>query len=133
MKRRVGVPNPDGAVWGSALAPLTGIAETVPEEPPLKKFKALFEASKPQSSAWDALRSGSGMEDLLASAEVDLGRSQTQSQTPGMGSSAEEVPRTAAVREEVGAVRGEEVGVGAKVALPGFSEVEAATRMDARA
>ena len=100
MKRRVGVPNPDGAVWGSALAPLTGIAETVPEEPPLKKFKALFEASEPQSSAWDALQSGSGMEDLLASAEVDLGRSQTQSQTPGMGSSAEEVPRTAAVREE---------------------------------
>ena len=44
LKRRVGVPNPDGAVWGSALAPLTGIAETVPEEPPLKKFKALFEA-----------------------------------------------------------------------------------------
>ena len=45
----------------------------------------------------------------------------------------EEVEAAAAVREEVGAARGEEVGVGAKVALPGFSEVEAATRMDARA
>ena len=81
---------------GHALAALTGIAEMMQEEPPLKKFKAPFEASESQSSAWDALRSGSAMEDSLASAEVHLGCSQTL----GMGSSAEVVPPTAAVREE---------------------------------
>lgn len=86
-------------MWGSALAPMSGIAETVEEEPPLKKFKALFDASAPESSGWDALQSGSGVEYLLA---LDTGISQTQSESLGLGmsTSAEEVPRTAVVREE---------------------------------
>ncbi|KAF8966816.1 hypothetical protein BDZ97DRAFT_1985838 [Flammula alnicola] len=46
LKRRVGVGGPDGQIGLESPALLSGIEETI-REPPLKKFKALFEASNP--------------------------------------------------------------------------------------
>ncbi|KAF8175759.1 proline-rich protein [Pholiota molesta] len=51
LKRRVGVAAPED----QASSMLSGIAETMEEEPPLKKFKALFDASHPDGAEYDSL------------------------------------------------------------------------------
>ncbi|KAJ6525311.1 proline-rich protein [Mycena vulgaris] len=87
LKRRVGVSVPMDHIQAMASnALVSGIEPETGEEPPLKKFKALFEASDPTRSGAESFVQGSGAfdEDELMSM-ANLG-SQTQSEETQSGS-----------------------------------------------
>ncbi|KAJ7781780.1 proline-rich protein [Mycena maculata] len=81
LKRRVGVVAPDETHESRISAALNLESSETGEEPPLKKFKALFDASHPTRSGADSFVQESGAfddEELMSMANVG---SQTQSQT----------------------------------------------------
>ncbi|KAJ7259594.1 hypothetical protein B0H12DRAFT_1232065 [Mycena haematopus] len=101
LKRRAGTSAPVETLISNAI--MSGIEPETGEEPPLKKFKALFEASDPRRSGAESFVQGSGAfddDDLMLMSSV-ASQSQTQQETQDGGKKSTRSGRSAAALRAV--------------------------------
>ncbi|KAF7346518.1 putative proline-rich protein [Mycena sanguinolenta] len=98
LKRRVGTSAPVDTLISNAI--MSGIEPETGEEPPLKKFKALFDASDPRRSGAESFMHGSGAFDDDDPMSIASGSQTQQTQDGGKKSTRSAIAPLRAVAEE---------------------------------